>query len=182
MADEAQQHDAGEVVAKSAHFDLRSAWIALVAGVVGALISAVSSYIVSDREGRVADERARMERQLTAYSQFLADSEDLETAHFDFVRLMVTNARYDSNGIATIKKPVDDAFRKVNQDVSVLNLIGSDKASLIANDIFVLDLGRYGLVRGIELSVNTRSGDEVYDQFKEQIRKSIDADKERRDL
>jgi hypothetical protein len=111
--------------------------------VVGGIITVFGGYAVASQQAKAAQEEALWTQRLTAYSQFMADSEELRHVGIQFVELVVKSpSHYSKEAIVTVKKPVDEAASKVIKDVSVISLIGSLRASVLANrmlqDLFAL--------------------------------------------
>jgi hypothetical protein len=107
----------------------------LGAVVVGAVITGLASYIVASQQAEATIQEALRTQRLMAYSQFMADKQELKYAHLQFVESLVKKpVRQSREFVAVIKKPVDDAMSKVIKDVSMVSLIGSVRAAAIANE------------------------------------------------
>ncbi|MGH3810410.1 MAG: hypothetical protein ACRDRU_28080 [Pseudonocardiaceae bacterium] len=154
----------------------------LAAVVVGAVIAGFSNWVVAGRQATATHEETLRTQRVTAYSQFLADSDELDRTHAEFVRIVATApSHYSNDAIATVKKPVDDVFRKVNQDVSVVVLAGSPRAALLAEEILNSDFARHNFVDGIELFVNINASDDQYNKMMKGLADTL-VDKNHQDL
>jgi hypothetical protein len=154
----------------------------LGAVVVGAVITGLASYAVASQQTQATNEEALRTQRVNVYTQFMADSEELDHAHVQFVELVIKNpSRHSKEAIAAIKKPVDDAMSKVSKDVSMVSLIGSPRAATIANRMMTIDYEHHQVVILIEHGVIIEVPDDAYSEAKRLLVQSID-NKERNDL
>jgi hypothetical protein len=135
----------------------------LGAVIVGAVITGLSSYAVASQQTAATNEEALRTQRVAAYSQFMADSEDLDRAHVQFVEFVSRNpARHSKDAMATIKKPVDEALSRVSKDVSVVSIVGSPRAAAIANRMLTIDYEHHQVVNLIEHGVIIEVPDDSY--------------------
>jgi hypothetical protein len=133
----------------SARALLIGAVIALVAAAVGALITGGANSMTADKQIAATDALAltnfiRTQRQ-TAYSAFISDLHNFQRTKADFVKLFNNGGKPTVAVVEAGRKQVDDAFTKFGQDISVVEIVGSQVAAYYADKIEHIGIQAYNL-------------------------------------
>ena len=131
------------------------AFVSTLLTLTGVIVGSGATYLATFLQVSADTEQFLRSQKLTAYSQFMADSQELDRALDSAAALATGNKdRVGKDEIATIKKPIDDTYEKLNNDVSVINLIGSSDSLKSANILFEADSARYRQIWSVELDIS----------------------------